>query len=143
MTGSVEKAFQHEQQPWCGCAYFRGQGIQLVLRYEQGQKNRFVGELRPRLPLEEPSSTVFPHTCICIYIYVCINDHEYIYMYLYIYIYAPPLKTYLMHGDTIFKIRNTFIKNQQLKNRELETPSPRINNSRTENDSGNNHIFLP
>ena len=38
-------------------------------------------------------------------------------------------------------LRNTFRKNQKLKNKELETPSPRINNSRTENNSGYNHTL--
>ena len=69
-----------------------------------------------------------------------------------IYFCYPPQKTYhftvVMHGASNFqhskhlpqesttqeqRIGNTFPKNQQLKNRELETPSPRINNSRTEN----------
>ena len=70
--------------------------------------------------------------------YICIHSFVYIYIYIRtshitmcIYI-LPPLK----HNHfTVF-----FAWGQQFST--FETPAPRINNSRTENDSGNNHSVL-
>ena len=100
------------------------------------------------------------HTCVyiynsavmsvCVHAYMCAHVYTHIAMgacmCIYICIFATPPKhlpfySLLCMGPAILKIRNTFRKNQQLKNRELETPSPKINDSRTENDSGQQSYF--